>query len=153
MVGPPIARDALTVLGTLSSWQVYEAKAGVLTSLDTGVSPRPDVNSLWCRRDGEKSWSFELMLDGALEDRWVFRREPEIQLPLTDLIRWSTDGLPYLAPEVQLLYKSKGLRDRDQADFEMVVRRLDAGARRWLRESLVKVEPAHRWLTLLDGDY
>ena len=50
---------------------------------------------------------------------WVYRRGARVRRRLASLAgRASVPGLPVLAPEVQLLYKSKDVRDKDQADFD-----------------------------------
>jgi hypothetical protein len=54
-----------------------------------------------------------------------------------------------LAPEVQLLYKSKDLRPKDEQDFETMLRALDAGRRQWLRDALRVATPGHPWLRRL----
>ncbi len=58
----------------------------------------------------------------------------------------SADAVPYLAPEIQLLFKSKGLRAKDDLDAETVIPLLAPERRRWLRDHL----PAdHPWLGIL----
>jgi hypothetical protein len=52
-----------------------------------------------------------------------------------------------LAPEIQLLYKSKGLRPKDQADFDAVLPALRPEQRRWLRDALTIESPSHTWLS------
>ncbi len=53
------------------------------------------------------------------------------------MIEWTDDGIPYGRPEIVLLFKAKyAVRDRDQADFEAVVPRLEPERRRWLAEAL-----------------
>jgi len=54
-----------------------------------------------------------------------------------------------LAPEVQLLYKSKGLRPKDETDFAAARTALDAAQRAWLAGALAKVSPDHPWLAHL----
>ena len=144
-----LRRDAVQVLAQLTSWEFFEAKNGVLTRLHAGQAPRADVNSLWCRLAGNAQWTLELLLDDSAEDRWVFRRERRIQRPLTTVIRRSLDGIPYLAPEIQLLYKSRPIRARDHDDFAVVAPRLDADARAWLRDALTLMDPHHRWLAAI----
>jgi hypothetical protein len=51
-------------------------------------------------------------------DIGVLRRDAH-ERPLSNVIRRSPDGLPYLPPEIQLLYKAKHPRERDHADFGM----------------------------------
>ncbi len=141
-----LRRDALKVLSGLSSWEIFEAKDGLLTRLREGSAPRANVNSLWCRPADDTHWTFELMLDESEEDRWVFRRDPTIQRPLSLAVRRDSSGIPFLAPEIQLLYKARPVRAEDQADFDHVAPRLDPDARTWLRTALTSAEPRHEWL-------
>jgi hypothetical protein len=53
------------------------------------------------------------------------------------------------APEIQLLYKSKSIRPKDQTDFDTVIGLLDKDARAWLRKSLAIMSPYHAWLSSL----
>jgi Aminoglycoside-2''-adenylyltransferase len=133
----------------LPSWEMFEAKEGVLTRLEVGESPRLNMHSLWCRPVGATRWSLELMLDDSVDDVWVYRREPSIRRPFSTLIRMSTSGLPYIAPEVQLLYKSKGLRPRDQTDFNVIAPLLDPQACDWLLAALNQCDPGHEWISAL----
>lgn len=142
--------DVVVVLAALASWDFFEAKDGVLTRLAVGQEPRADVNSLWCRTAGASEWTFELMLDDSEDGRWVYRRQRLVQRSLNMTVRHSGEGIPYLAPEVQLLYKSRRARPRDQADFEHVAPKLQLDACEWLRQALALSEPGHRWISTLD---
>jgi hypothetical protein len=55
-------------------------------------------------------------------------------------------GVPYLAPEIQLLYKAKNHRPKDDADFDAAVGLLSATQRRWLREALAVHHPGDPWI-------
>ncbi len=48
---------------------------------------------------------------------WVCRRDPSITLPYSELILHTRTGVPYLAPEVVLLFKAKHLRPKDRHRF------------------------------------
>jgi hypothetical protein len=133
--------DSKRLLDALPSWEFFEAKDGVLSRLGAGAAPSADVNSLWCRPSGTTEWAMEVLLDASDGEFWVFRRQPHIRRPLTEIIRRHPHEIPYLAPEVQLLYKARSMRPRDRADFEQIAPRLDFAARRWLRESLLKTDP------------
>jgi hypothetical protein len=61
------------------------------------------------------------MLDEAEGTQWVSRRAPQIRLPIERVGRTATTGIPYLAPEVQLFYKAKATRDKDEVDFDAVL--------------------------------
>jgi hypothetical protein len=60
-------------------------------------------------------------------------------------VRRTDAGLPYLAPEIQLLYKSRNPRPRDESDFRLIAPRLDGDARAWLNDALARTDPGHAW--------
>ena len=93
-------KDAMQVLDFLAAWEVFEAKDGVLTRLHAGVQPRAEVFSLWCRPAHARDWSLELMLDEAANGNWIYRRQRQIQRPIEVAIRRTSQGMPYLAPEI-----------------------------------------------------
>jgi predicted acetyltransferase len=144
--------DITTVVAALSSWEIFEAQDGKLTRLAVGEVPRSAVHSLWCRPAGTTCWAFELLLDESIADQWCYRREPSIRRRLSTVVRRNPAGIPYLAPEIQLLYKARGLRSQDQADFELIAPRLDARARAWLVDSLARTESGHPWSAALTVD-
>lgn len=140
--------DAPRAVDSMAGWEFFEARNGRLRGLGDAV-PGLDVHSLWGRPLGESRWVLELMLEESEADTWVFRRERSIRRPLAALTARSAEGLAYLAPEIQLLYKAKHVRSKDDADFRSVAPRLDSGARAWLRDALGRVDPCHEWLTAL----
>ena len=141
--------DAPTVLQALSTWQIFEARDGQLTRLDPGCVPRPDVRCLWCRPSGADRWTIELLLDEGDREVWVYRRDPRVRRSMATVVRQSVDGVPYLAPEIQLLYKSKAPRDRDEMDFANTRPHLPADARLWLHDAISLADPRHHWLQFL----
>jgi hypothetical protein len=142
-------RDAARILAALPGWEFFEAHEGSLHQIPIGLGPRAKVNSLWGRLAGEPHWMLELMLDDSDEEHWVFRRDPSIRRPLAAALHGTAEGMRYLAPEIQLLYKARDVRPQDQADFERIAPRLDAAAIEWLREGLSRLYPQHRWLPVL----
>jgi hypothetical protein len=141
-----LRRDVREVLAAFSSWEVYAAEAGVLTRLDAGALPRSSVNSLWCRPAGADQWLLEFLLDDAIGDEWVFRRQTDIRRQLSSIVRHTAQALPYLAPEIQLLYKSRDPRLRDEADLRFIASTLDGAARAWLSDALARTDPKHAWI-------
>jgi len=67
----------------------------------------------------------------------------------------SPEGVPFVAPEVALLYKAsrRGAKhhqiEKNEADFASALPSLDAVARAWLRAALAVAHPAHTWLEQL----
>ena len=58
-------------------------------------------------------------------------------------------GIPFLAPEIALLYKSKGTGAKDEADFHRALPLMDAERRAWLRDALLRTMPDHHWISTL----
>jgi hypothetical protein len=82
-------------------------------------------------------------------DDWVYRRDSRVTLPWRQLAVRSGLGVTALAPEVVLLFKAKGRRERDQADFDVALPRLNGRRRVWLRVALEVAHPEHRWINAL----
>jgi len=76
---------------------------------------------------------FLVQADGTF---WVHRRgASRVQRPLAD-ITLHRDGIPFLAPEVVLLFKMRSKADRDQHDVETALPVLNAEQRSWLEDTL-----------------
>ena len=78
-----------------------------------------------------------------------FRRDPAITSPLERAFIRAPGGIPILAPEIVLLYKSGNLDADNWSDFRAILPALDAGRRAWLRAALARQSPAHAWLAEL----
>ena len=70
--------------------------------------------------------------------------------PLAALVVASPVGLPVLAPEVQLLYKAKYHRPKDEHDFRRALPLFSAAQRAWLAQALREYHPADPWLAALE---
>ena len=104
----------------------------------------------WVRDPPTGRWRLDVFREPSDGDTWICRRDERIRLPYTELIERTDSGIPYARPETVLLFKGKRPdRPKDQADFEAVLPRLDAGRRRWLAGALALVHPAHPWLDRL----
>ena len=80
---------------------------------------------------------------------WLCRRDPAITLPYDLVYARSDDGIPYVIPEIVLLFKAPHLHPKDQADFDHVLPLLPPDRRRRLVTWLERVQPDHRWLAAL----
>ena len=108
----------------------------------------PGCGQVWLRPSGAEPWEYDVLLMTGDRDTWEFKRDRRIQLPLSD-ISWSRDGVHYLRPEIQLLLKARGLRPKDQHDFDATLPLLSRESRVWLSKSLELAHPGHRWLPAL----
>src|SRR4051794_624541 len=100
---------------------------------------------------------FDLFLNPLDGHDWVSRRHPDLRVPAARIVRRTPAGgpappnMPYLAPEIQLLYKAKYHRPKDDADFEVALRLLGAEERIWLRDALEAHHPNDPWTARLRG--
>src|SRR5215471_5526454 len=103
----------------------------------------------WARERATSAWRFDVFREPHDGDTWICRRDARIRRPYAEIIERDRDGIPYLAPEVVLLFKAKAARDKDHADLRGVLHLLDAGRRSWLADALEVVHPGHPWRTLV----
>jgi Aminoglycoside-2''-adenylyltransferase len=97
------------------------------------------------------SFEFDLFLESSEHEEWVFRRDSRIRCPLDDLTVVSASGIPFLRPEIQLLYMAKSNEPKNELDFRNARERLGVQAVTWLRQALYTVHPGHPWLDQLNG--
>jgi hypothetical protein len=146
-----LRRDQLAVQRALPGWEWWAADPpGVLRRWRPGEYLPNGVHDIWCRPGAEQSWRVQVMLDESRGGDWVSRRNGRVCRPITALGRMSVDGIPYLAPDVQLFYKAKEPRAKDEADFAAVLPFLDADRRRWLRRAITDTYGKHPWTRRLD---
>lgn len=105
-----------------------------------------ETHQTWIREPATGLWRFDVFREPSDGDTWICRRDASLRMPYERLIERTRDGIPYGRPEVVLLYKAKHTRPKDDEDFAAVLPRLEPERRRWLREALELVHPAHRWL-------
>ena len=143
--------DQLVVQTYLSDWDLNKTQQPGLKPWPPGEFQARPFDDIWCRRTPDSPWSLQLMLLDTDGDRWVFKRDPSLGGPLARIGRRTPAGVPYLAPEIQLLYKAKAeTLDKDRADFDVAVPLLDARARRWLTRCLERRFPeGHAWIDAL----
>jgi hypothetical protein len=107
------------------------------------------VHQVNAYRAGESEPAFQVMLAESRGSDWIFRRNPNVRMPISKMGFHPLWGLPYLSPEIVLLFKAKHLEARDQVDFDHAIPALSADARRWLRDAIEKTHPGHEWLKVL----
>jgi hypothetical protein len=154
---PRFMQNALrTYLTQFRFTQVVKDAAGTAREepLAIGVDAAPPVHELHARRysgagvDPSALGQLEVLLNETEGGLWVYRRDGRITLPLMQLGGVSAEGIPYLAPEVVLLYKagsSAGLRPVDEQDFAAALPQLTIAQRNWLRAALDTAHPGHPW--------
>ncbi len=91
------------------------------------------IHELYLELPGEH---LEVLLNEADETHWIYRRDARIKRDLSKAVLNNAQGVPYLAPEIVLLYKSKHMRERDIIDFDSTKPALDAEQKAWLKAAL-----------------
>lgn len=145
-----IREEQAVVHRILSGWDVHVADPpGKLRPWPSDETLDTGKHDIWCRKRPQEPWSLWIMLNESEGDEWIFRRDPSIRLPLEGVVRRTSAGVPYFAPEVQLLFKAKHMREKDTADFEIALPLLDVSQRDWLRTRLEQAHDAHPWIDRL----
>jgi Aminoglycoside-2''-adenylyltransferase len=140
-----LRRDQLVVQEHLGTWDLQAADPpGRLRPWQRGEILPETVHDIWCRASSQASWGLQLMLDEAEENEWLYRRMPSVRRTLESLVWWQ-DGIPYLKPEVQLLYKAGRRSRKSEADFDACLPHLEAPQRTWLANALALANPGHPW--------
>jgi hypothetical protein len=145
-----IARqDVVALRSVLAEWDIHIAAAGDLEPW-TGDELRATQhqNNLWCRRDLDGPWLLDVTIGEGDDEAWIYRRDPSIKLQWTEAVVQSPEGIPYLAPELQLLFKSRNRREKDDIDAAEVIPRLEVER----RDRLALLLPTeHAWQNLIAG--
>ncbi len=142
--------NADLLFDALPGWDIHLAAAGVLTLWDgSPLSASRSENNLWCRAAPEDPWSLDVTISDGDEHDWIYRRDPSIRRGWPDAVLSTRNGVPYLAPELQLLFKSKDVRPKDEVDVRAVIPTLNP-QRQTLLRSLLPAD--HPWQRLFDPD-
>lgn len=88
----------------------------------------------------------EFLFNEKTEDEFVYVRDNRVKRKLEKVIL-EKDAIPYLAPELCLLFKSTDIdREGYQQDFELTVERLNGEQRAWFEKAMEKLYPeGHNW--------
>jgi hypothetical protein len=101
----------------------------------------------WVREPATGLWRMDVFREPSDGDTWICRRDESIRMPYPDVIERTEDGIPYLRPEIVLLFKAKhSHQPKNEADFAAAVPLLEPARRDWLARSLALVHPGHPWL-------
>jgi aminoglycoside-2''-adenylyltransferase len=145
-----LRRDQQAFREALGKWDVQIAHAGEFIPWKRGEAiTNPEHHEIWARESKDGPWRLELLLEESDGKRWRFRRNERIGLNVADLGRSDASGIPFIRPEVTLLYKSKSPRPVDETDFLYLLPRLDVAQKGWLVGGLYTIDPTHRWIERL----
>jgi hypothetical protein len=92
----------------------------------------------------EDGFWVEFYLDDRSGDDWILSRQPSITFPVRNAIAEAAWGLPVVAPEILLFFKSRDMRRRDRLDFQALLAHLTQTQREWLHDAVSRL--GHPWL-------
>lgn len=140
-----LAADQPALAALLHAWDRRVAAPGAAFVPWDGKHLQAPYHQIWARQgtfpaDTPDAFSSDpTMLDFLIEVHvgavWHYRRDARIRRPVEDFGALR-DGVPFVRPEIALLYKAKAPRFKDERDWERAAPHLDAAARDWLREAL-----------------
>lgn len=145
-----LRRDQLRLHDHLRDWDLRFATPGHVLEPWDGRPLAASVHVLWARRSHAVTapWTCEFVLNEERDGCWAFRRNLAVKRALEGICLHA-GTLPYLRPEIVLLYKAKEPTEKDELDFATVEPRLSPSERRWLHVALESTHPGHRWLERL----
>ena len=112
------------------SWSLELAEDGQLIPLPEGEYIKLPFHTVWCRNTNYAPDFLEILLNEVQCDQFLFRRDSSIQYPRSQTFMNTQSGLPILAPEIALLYKSKSVsQPEDQHDFQAILSTLNTSRR------------------------
>jgi hypothetical protein len=145
-------RDHLAVQAHLIArgWQLHcrADKPHTLRPWPPGEALTQDNHCPWARRDAGSPWAFQLLINPGNNNTFISRRDSGLRMPMSEAVI-ECGGFRVLAPQIQLHFKAKQMRPRDEEDFVNVRPRLDSPARAWLCSALQRTHPGHRWIDVL----
>lgn len=108
------------------------------------------MNQTWVSDPVTGVYRLDIFLEPQRDGAWVCRRDETICLPYEQVICRTETGIPYLAPQIVLLFKAKYADlDKNEADFAGACPLLGDRARGWLGWAVQRVHPGHPWLAAL----
>jgi hypothetical protein len=127
----------------------YTVNNGVIELLASNEEPAVEIFQIWCFDRAADSWRVDMMIEPGTDERWVYKRELQITRPRAEMVALTADGIPFLNPSAVLLFKAKHCRPKDEDDFAKAAPKLSASEYKWLRNSLERLHPDHKWAGIL----
>jgi hypothetical protein len=142
-----LRKDQAELRTHLAAWAFEKVVEGERLPWADGEWLDPPVHEVHVT--SETHAPIEFLLSESSGATWRFRRHPAITRRLDRIGMRTSAGVPFLVPEIVLLFKSKAPGAKDAHDFDLVQPRLRAEPRRWLKHALETCHPGHPWIARL----
>ena len=136
----------------LADWTLQVAHDGKLEPWKPGTIIELPLHIIWCTNPNFEPAFLEILLNEVDDCYFYFRRNQNIKLEREKAFTTTENGVPILAPEITLLYKSKTPDENDTiADFTNTLPYLDREQAEWLRRALQLQYDEHPWLRTIES--
>lgn len=78
----------------------------------------------------------KILLNEKDDVDWIYGRNNKIKHERSNVIRYTDDRIPYLCPEIVLLYKTMEMRDKDKDYISNVFEKMNESEKKWLIDSI-----------------
>ena len=120
------------IRAAFAAFELFTAGDGELVHLPRDREPPPHRHQTWVLDPIAREWRTDVFLKPGDATTWIYRRDESLTLPRDQAVAHTADGIPYLVPEVVLLFKAKAVRAKDELDFAAALPTLERSARRRL---------------------
>ena len=86
---------------------------GEVIALAPGESPAGRGFQVWAADPAVDGWRMDVFCEPGDAETWIYRRTGEFSAPRAWASGRSRAGIPYVAPQIVLLFKAKWMRDKD----------------------------------------
>lgn len=142
--------DREILFDVFKGWELFTVSEGAHSRWLSGAPIEAPVFGIWGRPSSSEPWGVEIMLADGDATEWRFRRDPSIRMNRSRLTHTLPSGVKYCAPEVQLLYKSKQARPKDDVDFTRTLHLMNPDQKLWLCNAVRRTSPGHPWIVALE---
>jgi hypothetical protein len=130
--------------------RLFACDDGEVIALTPGEAPARGFQT-WAADLAANAWRLDIFREPGDAETWIYRRTGGLSAPRAWASGRSSEGIPYVAPQIVLLFKAKAAREKDEVDFALVTPRLPPDARDWLANGLRTLHPGHPWIDRLTG--
>jgi hypothetical protein len=149
-----LRRDQPALFRYLQAWDLKYATPEHTLEPWHGQRLDSPIHGIWARRSNEANapWTCEFLLNEHTDRDWIFFRNEAVTRSV-DEIGAERDGVPFLRPEIVLLYKAGDQSPKNETDFAAVRPHLSQTASLWLRQGLEEIAPGHPWVPQLAASF
>ncbi|HXQ11279.1 MAG TPA: hypothetical protein VN805_09835 [Caulobacteraceae bacterium] len=131
--------------------KLFAVDDGAVIALEPGEAPARRTHQTWVMDPAVAGWRVDVFREPGDAQTWIYRRTGALSAPRAWAAGRTPAGIPFVAPQIVLLFKAKAMRDKDRADFSIVAPRLSPEARNWLAAALETIHPGHPWIGRLSA--